>query len=279
MIASFRARFISRRMHTQWHGLSRTVSAIVGRNYTLQKFQLVCKTYMSCTLTTLTSAVPLVRVTNKHYIEILPGHVRLYHSVTPASLRRSFATAQLCKPSAQTPLHTCAWEREGGKAGRHPSSRQLVMPTHRDEPRCESEGGPGFITCLALSVKHTHAHISTHISCEAHLEWSRPSVLTAEPSPNDDPRWPSRARPSASPRLRTPGWSARLLMAVGDGFGLVTARLAKIWPDVELCLFVLCPPPRPTAAQVDHSVLLLHPAEPSHALDGDHVGLTARGNP
>lgn len=53
MIASFRARFISRRMHTQWHGLLRTSLSNSSRNYTLQKFQLVCKTYMSCTHRTL----------------------------------------------------------------------------------------------------------------------------------------------------------------------------------------------------------------------------------
>lgn len=39
----------------------------------LQKFQLVCKTYMSCTLVhSYISRAPGLR-TNKHYIEILPG--------------------------------------------------------------------------------------------------------------------------------------------------------------------------------------------------------------
>lgn len=52
-----------------------------------------------------------------------------------------------------------------------------MLPTHRDEPRCESEGQLYYRPCIIR--KHTR----THISCEAHLEWSRPSCPTDSARP------------------------------------------------------------------------------------------------
>ena len=66
------------------------------------------------------------------------------------------------------------------------------MPTHRDEPRCESEGQLCYLPCIIR--KHTR----THTSCEAHLGWSRTSW-----APQTDVR-PMAARNSLGPAHMQP---------------------------------------------------------------------------
>lgn len=97
------------------------------------------------------------------------------------------------------------------------------MPTHRDEPRCESEEGQGFITCLALSVKaHTHTHKYPHKlrgtpRVESPIRSHRRAL-----SPNDDPRWLSEPARLPTPKATNPRLERTAAMAAGDGFGLVT---------------------------------------------------------
>lgn len=89
------------------------------------------------------------------------------------------------------------------------------MPTHRDEPRCESEGQLYYLPCIIR--KHTR----THTSCEAHLGWSRPiPVPTAKRSSNGDPQQPgarSHAAQGYEPQVRrTAAMAVALLLGSGS---------------------------------------------------------------
>lgn len=69
-----------------------------------------------------------------------------------------------------------------------------MLPTHRDEPRCESEEQLYYPPCIIRK------HVRTHISCEAHLEWRPPSCPTdgARPMATHDTLKPAHLQPKAT---------------------------------------------------------------------------------
>jgi len=97
------------------------------------------------------------------------------------------------------------------------------MPTHRDEPRCESEAGIFYYLRCIISQARTTTHRSTRTSCEAHLGVESP-IRSHRTAPAQwragMPFWsPLRPRPKATnPRLeRTAAMAVALSLSLGSG--------------------------------------------------------------
>lgn len=71
---------------------------------------------------------------------------------------------------------------------------QLMLPAHRDEPKCESEGQLYYLPCI-IRKAHTYPH-----KLRGTLEWSRQSCPTdgARPMATHDTLEPARLQPKAT---------------------------------------------------------------------------------
>lgn len=125
---------------------------------------------------------------------------------------------------AETPHLRVGKRGKKEEAGRHPSSMQLMLPAHRDEPRCESEGQLYYLPCI-IRKAHTYPH-----KLRGTPRVESPILSHRRRSPNGDPRYPG-ARPPAAQGYEP---QAKRTAAMGggpvDGFGLVMLGWRKYGP-------------------------------------------------